>query len=147
MEENDIDALLESLAMEVEETSLRDHQGVLAKRKRDREDANLRAETMRSERAYIAEFIRSKKSNRARDAVMVLRDISERSSYAPPHDAMLSDAWPLALHGWLDIFCVVRCTANEIPPPTHYSITITDLGRKVLASARTGSTHQRRDTA
>lgn len=141
----DSDAVLEYAARLVEEGSFADLRGIWSKRKRDREDAELRRQTKEETRKECAEFIRAFKSRRDLDAVNVLRKISEQSDTA--YSIHLIDAWPLAWKGWLNIYCTVKCNSNCLPPETIYRIELTDEGRALLAQEAPPSDDRDRLTA
>lgn len=126
------DEILEEAARYIEEMSFLDLRGLASKRKRDREDAALRCETIKETRKQLAADIRGLKENKRGDAVEVLKMLSELGDGW--HAPYLRDAWPLAWKGWVDIQATVRLNSNSIPPETEYRITLTDKGREVLAS-------------
>lgn len=127
------DDILEEAALAVEERSLLDMRGILAKRKRVREDAELRMKVREEQRTELAELIRSLKTNRRRDSLSVLADLAEIPE-GRPHDLYLTDAWPLAWKGWLNIHCNICCSSNGIPPRIEYRIELSDEGRAALKS-------------
>lgn len=126
-----VDEVLEYAARLIEEISLGDIAGIGAKKKRAREDANLRAATIEKTRKECAAHIRAFKSRDDLTAVAVLRRIAELKG--DRHEYELIDAWPLAWKGWLRIDVTICASSNSIPPPTRYTITLTDKGRDVLA--------------
>lgn len=130
---HDADAVLEYAAQLVEKGSFADLAGVFSKRKRDREDAELRRKTKLETRKECAEFIRAFKSRRDLDPVSVLRSLAELGEY--DHCIHVVEAWPLAWKGWLNITCATLCNSNSVPPKTTYRIELTDKGRKILADA------------
>jgi hypothetical protein len=109
--------------------------GVATKKKRDREDANLRFKTIQENRADCARHIRAFKSRPDLDPVNVLRELSELTDSHCGHALKLRDAWPLAWKGWVDIECTIKCNSNSIPPETNYRITLTEYGRGILNGA------------
>lgn len=128
-----VDEVLEYAAQLIEEESFADLAGIFAKRKRAREDADLRYRTIQQTRADCARHIRAMKSRRDLDALAVLRRIAElKDDYR--HDMHLRDAWPLAWKGWVDITATLRCNSNSVPPEVEYRIRLTDEGREVLAT-------------
>lgn len=137
----DTDSVLEYAAQLVEEGSFADLAGILSKRKRDREDAELRRKTKDETRKECAEFIRAFKSRRDLDALIVLRNLSELADDSYEHSMRLIDAWPLAWKGWLNITCKIRCNSNSVPPEAEYRIEITNKGREVLAESATRSAY------
>lgn len=133
MDKHDRDEILEYAALMVEESSLLDLRGIMAKRKRDREDAALRMAAREELRKEIAERIRYSKNSRKGDAMAVLAALPD--DYR--HDMHLTDAWPLAWKGWVDIEMTVTTNSNSVPPEAQYRIRLTDKGRAIL-DARAG---------
>lgn len=125
------DATLEWAAQEIEQGSLLDLRGIMAPRKRDREDAELRMAARRDLRKELAEHLRAFKSRRDLDARETLKRVVERSNESDCGIA-LDDAWPLAWKGWINIHATILCNSNQIPPETQYSVTLTDRGREIL---------------
>lgn len=131
MDKHDRDEILEYAALIVEESSLLDLRGIMAKRKRDREDAALRMVAREEMRKELAERIRYSKNSRKGDAMAVLADIAALpDDYR--HDMHLTDAWPLAWKGWVDIEMTVTTNSNSVPPEAQYRIRLTDKGRAIL---------------
>ena len=130
------DDLLEQIAQEVERLDFGDLAGILAKRKRQREDAEVRRLARVEQRAQIAEQIRSMKTFRRNDALAVLERIATETAEMDRHDILVMQAWPLAWKGWLNIFASIQCNSNCIPPTMSYRIELTEAGRAALASAR-----------
>ena len=136
--ENINDETLEYAARLIEETDFSDLGGILSRpkgtrRKRLNEDIELRQRTAALTRARCATVIRRMKGRRDLDARQVLADLAADLPKATRHDVHLTDAWPLAWKGWLNITCTIRCTDNGIPPETVYRIALTEKGRQVLA--------------
>lgn len=130
-EEKISDETLEYAARLIEEISFMDLCGIFAKRKRAREDAALRLKTIKETRKECAAHIRAFKKRPELSPVSVLRDLAELSddgSYAN----YLSDAWPLAWKGWVNIECTIIANSNCMPPETRYRIVLTDEGKKIL---------------
>lgn len=127
------DEVLEYAARLIEELTFSDIGGIMAKKKRDREDAQIRIKTIEENRADCARHIRAFKSRPDLDAKQVLRELSQLGGNPDVAVMHLRDAWPLAWKGWLKIYCVVCCTSNCIPPTTKYHIEITEKGRAILA--------------
>lgn len=130
----DADSALERTAQAIEEPGLTDLRGVMAKRKRDREDAELRRQVREECRKEFAERIREFKSDRNTDAVEVLRRLADLPENAD-HTAYLTDAWPIAWKGWVNIECTIICNSNWVPPQNRFKIRLTDEGRHVLADS------------
>lgn len=127
------DEILEYAAKLIEETDFSDLAGVLAKKKRDREDAELRLKTSGDVRRRCAAHIRAMKARPDMGPVGTLRRLADLpSDNYMGHVMHLRDAWPLAWKGWLDIQCIIKTNSNGVPPETEYRIVITDRGRDVL---------------
>ena len=126
------DQVLEEAALSAERVSLEDLQGVLARRKRDREDANLRYETAKKVRAEFAQRLRNMKSAPNLNPLVILQQISEAPE--EQHTIYLTRAWPLAWKGWVNIYAVLKTNDNCLPPETTYRIVLTDEGREALAA-------------
>lgn len=129
------DDVLEWVARELEEGSFLDLRGIMSKRKRDREDANLRCDARVEMRREFAAHLRAMTGRDDLSAISVLRRIYELSPDAD-HVAELQHAWPLAWKGWLTIECILTTNSNWIPPQTRYRIVLTESGRAVLAEAQ-----------
>lgn len=134
----DKDEVLEYAAQLIEESSIEDWAGAWAKRKRIREDSELRYKTAQEVRQSCARHVRAFKHRPELDAKSVLKDLSELKPDAR-HDMHLRDAWPLAWKGWLNIKCTVICNSNCIPPEMEYRIEITEKGHAVLAETAKGA--------
>lgn len=104
----------------------------LAKRKRDREDAELRLKARAEHRAEIAQWLRDMAGRDDLSIVSVLRDIDALDP-AGNHVGHLTDAWPLAWMGLVDIECILKTNSNWIPPSQTYRVVLTAKGRAVLA--------------
>ena len=126
------DQVLEEAALFAEGASFEDFRGVLARKKRDREDANLRYETAKKVRAEFAQRLRNMKSAPNLNPLVILQQISEAPE--AQHTIYLTMAWPLAWKGWVDIYAVLKTNDNCHPPETAYRIVLTDEGREALAA-------------
>lgn len=127
------DEILELAAQIAEQSSLLDLRGIMSKRKRDREDASLRMAAREELRTEIADHIRYAKASRRHDPIAILADLAALpDDYR--HDMHLTEAWPLAWKGWLDIEMTVRTNSNSVPPEAQYRIRLTEEGRAVLAA-------------
>jgi predicted P-loop ATPase len=128
---SDRDDALEEAARFVEGLDFREMQGIWAKRKRDRENADLRGKTIRETRERIAEELRGLKTHRRHDAKAMLAGIAAQIERGQTPTQV--DAWPLAWKGWVNIYAITRCNTNVYPGETTYRIELTDKGRAVLA--------------
>jgi hypothetical protein len=122
------DEALEYAARLIEDMSLVDFGGVWAKKKREREDAELRAATTKKVRADCAAHIRAMINRPDLSPRAVLQRIAESQR----GEFLLRDAWPLAWKGLCRIEARVVCNSNSIPPETSYVITLTEKGRAIL---------------
>ena len=127
------DEVLEYAASLIEETDFADLRGVWTKRKRHREDAELRLKTSEEVRKRCAEHIRAMKNRPGLTPIATLRKLSEAKAHCN-HANYLHDAWPLAWKGWINIECAIKINSNGIPPETTYRITLTDKGREILST-------------
>jgi hypothetical protein len=126
----DRDEILEEAAQQIGAGSLLDYRGVMGRRKRDREDAKLRSKTIEECRVSFAAEIRRMKGNVRGDPKTILEDI--RDAPEGQHTLLLTDAWPLAWLGLLDIYSTTKVTGNSVPPQTLYRIEITEKGHALL---------------
>jgi hypothetical protein len=131
--ENISDETLEYAAQVAERDSLLDVSGIMARRKRQREDASLRMRVRREQRAEIATNIRALMNRPELSAISVLAQLAALPEDRG-HDDRLMDAWPLAWRGWVKIVATISCTSNWVPPEIHYRILITERGREALAA-------------
>jgi len=129
-----LDEALEFAARLIEEANFGDVLGIAAKKKRAREDANLRMEARLEMKRECARTIRAFKGRRDLDAVEILRRIADDAEKTGQAGINLIEAWPLAWKGWLDIHCKVKCNSNCLPPETIYTIELTERGRAMLAA-------------
>lgn len=125
----DVDEILEWAAQLIEDTDLSDIRGVWAKRKREREDAELKLAASKEARAKCAAHVRAMKSRPDLDAKSVLRHLAGLP--AVQHRLYLRDAWPLAWKGWVNIECRLKCNGNS--SETDFHIALTDKGRAALS--------------
>lgn len=130
------DEILEYAARLIEESSIEDWAGAWAKRKRVREDSDLRYKTAQEVRASCAKHVRAMKARPDLSPIATLRYIAEAKEGHGGHVHLLRDAWPLAWKGWVNIECTVKCNDNCIPPETVYRIVVTDKGRAVLTDGK-----------
>jgi len=131
------DEVLEFAAQLCERMSPAEFAGTWSKKKRVREDAEIRAEATKNSRLECAQTIRAFKSRPDLDPINVLRRLSARDAKCRAVD--LREAWPLAWKGWLNINVTVCCTSRSIPPEATYSIELTDAGRAALAGEPVGA--------
>lgn len=133
------DTILEEAALRIESaiaSVLDDIPRRALRRRREREDAALRADVVRETRRRCAIEIRRLKADWRSDPVEVLRVIAADIATSAPHDFSLMRAWPLAWQGLLVIEAVTTVVGNTVPPPTtEWRITITDAGRELMAKA------------
>lgn len=130
------DDILEEVAQWVERQSILSIAGIFARKKRDREDAMLRAETDKKVRETIAEEIRWMKGRRDRDAKAIVRELSELDPEMN-HVMHLRDGWKMAALGCAHVEVRILATSNQVGPPIEYRITLTDKGRELIAEHAT----------
>lgn len=126
------DDALEFAAQLVEQMSVREIIGIYAKKKRVREDAALRGETIRETRKEMASLIRAFKDRPDLTPLTALKRIAALDADAYSHAAYLRDAWQLATKGWVRIYVTINCTDNFVPPEAQYRIEVTDAGHLAL---------------
>ena len=73
----DADAIIEKIACELEQPDLMDMVGIIAKRKRDREDADLRMRTRQEQRRELASWVRSFKSGEGNSPLRFLEEVRD----------------------------------------------------------------------
>lgn len=128
------DEIIEWCAQQIERDRITDIRGIGARRRRDREDAELRAQTIQETRAELAAHLRAFKSRPDLDPLATLRQVAGLLPDDLEHTALVRNAWPLAWNGLVDIDVIARLNSNSIPPESQYRITITDKGRRMLES-------------
>ena len=135
MTDEERDALLEEVAMVLEESHIADFFGILARKKRAQEDAELYRKTRIEQRASLAGIVRAMKTGQGRDNRTFLCRLAERLDEQPdqPLVERLCDLWPLAEAGWIDIDLVVRLTSNVLQPQSEPRVQITAKGREVIS--------------
>ncbi len=126
------DAVLEYAARLIEDMHFSDLAGIHAKRKRDREDAAVRVAAIEATRKECARHIRAFKARRDLDVETILKRIAALKP-GRRHDAELREAWPLAWKGLVKIEATISVACNSVPPDTHYTISLTDKGRTLIA--------------
>lgn len=127
------DDALEFAAQLVEERSLLDLRGLMSRRKRDREDAQVRLSARDELRRELADLIRAFKDRPDLSPLTALKRIAEADDRS--HELHLRDAWQLAAKGWVRVLVNVDCTGNSIPPEARYRVEVTERGRRVLEGA------------
>lgn len=127
------DDVLEYAARLAEEKSFGDLRGIAARRKRDREDAELRLRVIEETRREIAAHIRAAVGRKDLHPISILGRLAAIPADAERAAMMyVQEAWPLAWMGLVRIDCIIRCNSNVIPPETDYRIALTERGRKAL---------------
>src|SRR5688572_2102791 len=102
------DEVLEYAAQLIEDTDITDWRGIWAKRKRAREDAELRFKTAEEVRQRCAQHIRAMKKRPDLSPIDILRELASLEPGHPGHVLRLRDAWPLSFKGWVDVECTIR---------------------------------------
>lgn len=126
----------------IEETSFREVCGILAKRKRAREDAELRGQTIREERADLIRMIRARLENESGTTIRALREIRDgtfgHSRGISHYDLM--DAAILADRKLITLTATMTwggCSWNTTTADTEWRAAITDKGLAVLDAIAT----------
>lgn len=78
---NDIDLVIEKIAADLEEPNFLDVRGIAAKRKRDREDADLRMQTRQEQRRELAGWVRSFKTEGGNRFMRFLEEVEEGGNH------------------------------------------------------------------
>lgn len=132
----DRDAIIMEVAGWVEELDLLEIHGLLAKRKRDREDAALRIETSERVRKRAAETIRARMKNRVGDPGEFLADVKAGRFNKNYTGYTIREAIALADIGLLRV-CVRTQIAgpwnNQVGSHPEYTFELTEDGEKFLA--------------
>lgn len=129
------DAILMEVAGWIEEGDLLSMAGILSKRKRDREDANLRIETSQAVRARMADMIRGRMANKVGDPLKFLRDVSDGRYENNYTGYTIREAIALADKGLLTVSVITKIAGpwnNVVGGATAYRIELTDEGRAAL---------------
>jgi hypothetical protein len=124
----DRDALIEDLALSVEGGSPLDIQGVWAKRKRAREDADLRCRVRQEQRQEIGRYLRSFKTGEGNDPMAELDRLVEDGG----SQKVGSLLWVVNLvaHRLVDVTTTISLCDNSIPSRADFTITVNGLGRR-----------------
>lgn len=134
MTDTERDALIEEIAMMLEESGLGDFQGIFARTKRGREDADLRRRCREEQRGEMARVVRAFKTGGGRDNRQQLVWLAQRLDAGKPCFETLPNLWPMAWVRWIDVTMNVSLTGNTIPAETSITVTITEKGREVIAA-------------
>ncbi len=130
MNDEEHNALVEIIAKGVEEGSILDLRGILSKRKRDREDADLRMKVREEQRQELGRFIRAFKRGEGRDPISELGKIAAAGG-SRKYERFI-DIDTLLAPGWITIDIVTRVSDNSIPARSEFIATLTKRGRAVL---------------
>lgn len=123
------DEAMEYAARLIEDVSLLDFRGIASKRKRDREDAELRLQTAREVRAACASHIRAFINRPDLEPRAILQRVRDGENAA----WLMQDVWPLAWRGLVRIEAHVVCNSNQVPPETYYTVALTERGERFLS--------------
>lgn len=134
------DRLLEEIAFEMEQGHILDRghfrsRNIGERRASYERESALCTQAQVLQAARLARWVRSFKSDGGNNPLEQLRRISDASDVR--REQMLVDAWPLAWRGLVDISVEIKCNSNQHPPPTKYTISITDRGRELLTAKET----------
>lgn len=135
IEEDLCAATLEWAARKIEDPDFLDMGGTGAKKKRTREDAELRMATRIALKKELAALLRAFKNRDDLAPRAILREILEAP--AGRMALLVRDAWPLAWKGLVDIRVSMEITQRSIPQRADYIITLTDKGRALLSAEPT----------
>lgn len=128
---NDADTIIEQIACELDEPSFLDLRGIIAKRKRDREDADLRMRTRQEQRRELASWVRSFKSDKGNSPLRFLESVrdgkADQYSWGPEVVA--------AILGQLVTVTLEMEMSSHLPNcERRYRFSITDKGMGMLGS-------------
>lgn len=131
------DAVIDEIAGWVGESSLSEIGGILAKRKRVREDAELRARTIREYRAELVQMIVGRKNNKVDRIDEDLRDIAA-GNFGWRNRLSTNDlgvAFRLARRGLaiITVKATVAGSYNCSQPETMWEVTLSPKGEAMLA--------------
>ena len=122
-----IDFVLENIAAQMEKGNFLDLAGVMAKRKRAREDADLRFKVRQEQRKDLAQWIRSFKTGKGNSyATTLARLHDDPFAWGPDVAAALT-----ARHATLSIVTLLDTHLRNCK--TEYKIELTEAGRLLLA--------------
>lgn len=127
--------IIEEVAQWIEEASFLDLRGILSRRKRDREDAEVRRKARDELRAEIADMVRGRAGNGVGDPVATLKRLMETDGRWIGSE-LRSEGWPLVFKGWIDVTVITHISENSLPARSEFRITLTDEGKKALADAQ-----------
>lgn len=123
------DDIIEMIAADLESPNFGDMCGLLAKRKKDRENANLRFEVRNDQRKEIARLIRTYKSGSGNSYISRLERIEgDAFAWGPDVSAALA-----AGHAVLKISVELTTHIENCGP--KFEVRLTDKGRQVLHEA------------
>lgn len=120
------DDIIEEIAVQLERSHFMDIQGIRAKRKREREDANLRALVRQEQRREIARWVRSYKSCGGNSYAAALENIQDNPFAFGPNVA----AAIVVRHAKLKVSIVLDTALANCHPV--YEIELTDEGRAIM---------------
>lgn len=134
------DEVLEFAAHLVEQMSLAELRGIMAKKKRVREDAQLRSATIREHKSEMASLIRSQKGRPDGD-VRTLQEIAALTEEYT-HTIVVRRAWALMERGLCRIAVTFDCADRVLSPTPAFRVTLTDEGRAALAEGSAAKNEQ-----
>lgn len=147
------DAILMEIAGWCDEMDVLELPGILSRRKRVREDAQLRVETSRRVRGRMADLIRARMQNKDGDPVDFIEDVKAGRFDKHYTGHTIREAIALADKGLLRVCAITQIAGpwnNVVGSNTEYRITLTDKGEAFLAQAiearrtetQSGSVHE-----
>lgn len=131
---SDRDEVLEFAAQLVESPNLSELRGIMARRKREREDAQLRSQTISDFKAEMAALIRSQKGRPDAD-LRTLREVAALEDNDFDHVLVVRRSWPLMARGLCHIAVTFDCADAVISPTPAFRVTLTEEGRALIESA------------
>lgn len=118
--------------------------GILAKRKRQREDAALSMKVSREVRQRMADMILSRVNNKFGDPVIFLADVDAGRLDRMATSRDIRRALYLADRGLLTVFVNTQIAgpwSNTIPPTVRYHFELTDAGKALLPTPTKDQSH------
>lgn len=127
------DTVIETIACRLEQPDFLDILGIAAKRKRDREDADLRMRTRQQQRRELARWVRSFKSGRGNDPLSFLESVrdgkADRYAWGPEVAAAV-------LGTLVTVTVEIELSTHLQNCERNYRFALTDDGKKLLEAAR-----------
>lgn len=126
----DADSVIEQIACELDQPSFLDLRGIAAKRKRDREDADLRMRARQEQRRELASWVRSFKSDKGNSPLRFLESVrdgeADQYAWGPEVAAAI-------LGRLITVTLEIEMSSHLANCERRYRFSITDKGLGLLA--------------